>query len=65
MKRIAAIWAASPERPWPEKNQRRSGGAKASTRRAKAVSVDPVEQVGYLVSHGQPRPGSGNLSRIH
>ena len=28
-------------------------------------TVDPVEQVGYLASHGQPRPGSGNLSRIH
>ena len=65
MKRIAAICAARPERPWPEKNQRRSGSSKACTSLAKASASIRREKVGYFLSHGQPRPGLGSLSRIH
>ena len=65
MKRIAAICAARPERPWPEKNQRWPGSSNACTRRAKASASIAAEKLVYLLSHGQPRPGLGNLSRIH
>ena len=65
MNRIAAISATSPERPWPEKNQRRLSSRNASTEALEPASVHALQRFRYLASDGQPRPGLRNRSLIH